>query len=108
MKYAVSRDQVLQIRLTVSLRVEDDKPYAVIRISDTGPGFPEDVLDKLANGKPLDQSEGKHIGIMNTLQRLELLYHHRAQVKFSNPEGGGASVALTLPQPLQERRGDIQ
>ncbi|AYB45364.1 histidine kinase [Paenibacillus lautus] len=107
-KYAVSRDQVLQIRLTVSLRVEDDKPYAVIRISDTGPGFPEDVLDKLANGKPLDQSEGKHIGIMNTLQRLELLYHHRAQVEFSNPEGGGASVALTLPQPLQERRGDIQ
>lgn len=107
-KYAVSRDQVLQIRLTVSLRVEDDKPYAVIRISDTGPGFPEDVLDKLANGKPLDQSEGKHIGIMNTLQRLELLYHYRAQVEFSNPEGGGASVALTLPQPLQERRGDIR
>ncbi|MFG1733574.1 sensor histidine kinase [Paenibacillus sp. 843] len=107
-KYAVSRDQVLQIHLTVSLQVEDDKPYAVIRISDTGPGFPEDVLDKLANGKPLDQSEGKHIGIMNTLQRLELLYHRRAHVEFSNREGGGACVILTLPQPVQEWKGEIQ
>ena len=42
----------------------------VIRISDTGPGFPAEVLETLAAGKPLDQSEGKHIGIMNTLQRL--------------------------------------
>ncbi|GIO97722.1 hypothetical protein J14TS5_28080 [Paenibacillus lautus] len=107
-KYAVSRDHELQIRLDVSLRMEGDKPYMVIRISDTGPGFPAEVLEKLVAGKPLDQSEGKHIGIMNTLQRLELLYHRRAHVEFSNPKEGGACVTLTLPQPVQERRGEIQ
>lgn len=107
-KYAVSRDQELQIRLAVSLRMEGEKPSMVIRISDTGPGFPAEVLETLAAGKPLDQSEGKHIGIMNTLQRLELLYHRRARVEFSNPEEGGACVTLTLPQPIQERRGEIQ
>lgn len=107
-KYAVSRDQELQIRLAVSLRMEGEKPSMVIRISDTGPGFPAEVLETLAAGKPLDQSEGKHIGIMNTLQRLELLYHRRANVEFSNPEEGGACVTLTIPQPIQERRGVIQ
>lgn len=107
-KYAVSRDHELQIRLSVNLLMEGEKPYMVIQISDTGPGFPVEVLDKLANGKPLDQSEGKHIGIMNTIQRLELLYQHRAQVEFSNPAGGGACVRLTLPQPVQQMRGEIQ
>ena len=85
-----------------------EKPSMVIRISDTGPGFPAEVLETLAAGKPLDQSEGKHIGIMNTLQRLESLYHRRANVEFSNPEEGGACVTLTIPQPIQERRGVIQ
>lgn len=107
-KYAVSRDQELQIRLAVSLRTEGEKLYMVIRISDTGPGFPAEVLKKLTTGKPLDQSEGKHIGIMNTLQRLKLLYHRRAFVEFSNPEEGGACVTLTLPQLVQERKGEIQ
>ncbi|MGE7057052.1 sensor histidine kinase, partial [Paenibacillus glucanolyticus] len=107
-KYAVSRDQELQIRLSVALVTEGEKLYTVIQISDTGPGFPMEVLDKLANGKPLDQSEGKHIGIMNTMQRLELLYHHRAQVEFSNPAGGGACVSLTLPQAMQDIRREIQ
>lgn len=107
-KYAVSRDQELQIRLSVALVTQGEKFYTVIQISDTGPGFPVEVLDKLANGKPLDQSEGKHIGIMNTMQRLELLYHHRAQVEFSNPAGGGACVSLTLPQAMQDIRREIQ
>lgn len=107
-KYAVSREHELQIRLIVSLRLEGEKPFVQIQIADTGPGFPAEILEKLATGKPLDQSEGKHIGIMNTLQRLELLYPHKASVEFSNQEGGGASVTLTLPQPVTETRGEFK
>lgn len=76
-KYAVSRDRLLQIQLTVGLYEDEERRYMAIEIADTGPGFPADVLEKLTGGKALDQSEGKHIGIMNVLQRLELLYQHR-------------------------------
>ncbi|MNW65411.1 hypothetical protein D3C74_437930 [compost metagenome] len=69
----------------------------VIQISDNGPGFAPGVLEKLVRGQPLDQSKGTHIGIMNTLKRLEYLYYKKAVVHFSNIEGGGASVILTLP-----------
>ncbi|GIQ65466.1 hypothetical protein PACILC2_40340 [Paenibacillus cisolokensis] len=105
MKYAVSREHEVQVVLTVTRQVVEDEEMTVIRISDTGPGFPPPVLDSLVNGQPLDQTEGTRIGIMNTIQRLEHLYHNKAQVRFSNREGGGACVVLYLPDHPEDRSG---
>lgn len=105
MKYAVSREHEVQVVLTVTRQVVEDEEMTVIRISDTGPGFPPPVLDSLVNGQPLDQTEGTRIGIMNTIQRLEHLYHNKAQVRFSNREGGGACVVLYLPDHPEDRTG---
>ncbi|MGG4034034.1 histidine kinase [Paenibacillus cisolokensis] len=105
MKYAVSREYEVQVVLTVTRQVVEDEEMTVIRISDTGPGFPPPVLDSLVNGQPLDQTEGTRIGIMNTIQRLEHLYHNKAQVRFSNREGGGACVVLYLPDHPEDRTG---
>lgn len=97
-KYAISRDHQVVIRLTVQqLRMEQEE-MLVIQLTDTGPGFPPQVLEKLNLGDPLDQSKGTQIGIMNTLKRLEYLYLKRAKVSFSNLEGGGACVILHLPK----------
>ncbi|AIQ59909.1 cache domain-containing sensor histidine kinase [Paenibacillus borealis] len=96
-KYAISRANEMQIRLTVKRRRIDDEEMTVIQISDTGPGFPAEVLDKLVQGEPLDQSKGNQIGIMNTLKRLEYLYLSKATVSFSNPAEGGACITLCLP-----------
>ncbi|OKP89991.1 sensor histidine kinase [Paenibacillus sp. P32E] len=96
-KYAISRDPEVQIRLTVHRREAAEEQVTVIQISDSGPGFAPEVLEKLVRGQSLDQSKGTHIGIMNTLKRLEYLYFKKAVVHFSNIEGGGASVILTLP-----------
>ncbi|MNO19381.1 putative sensor-like histidine kinase [compost metagenome] len=96
-KYAISRDPEVQIRLTVNRRETAEEQVTEIQISDSGPGFAPGVLEKLVRGQPLDQSKGTHIGIMNTLKRLEYLYSKKAAVHFSNIEGGGASVILTLP-----------
>lgn len=98
-KYAVSRDDELQIKLFVCKRIpyeEDER--VIIRITDTGPGFPPDILRRLSNGQPLEQTGGSRIGIMNALQRLELLYNHQAAIKFSNLEDGGACIIISLPQ----------
>lgn len=96
-KYAVSRVSQVQIELAVRLRQEAGEERLVIRIADTGPGFPPEILECLQNGSPLDQSAGNHIGIMNTLQRLASLYSGQAAASFSNREDGGACVILSLP-----------
>ncbi|MCL6604178.1 MAG: histidine kinase [Paenibacillus sp.] len=96
-KYAISRDSEVQIMLTVKRLQIEEEEVTVIHLTDTGPGFPPNVLEKLRAGQSLDQTEGTQIGIMNTLKRLEYLYHKRATVSFSNLEEGGACVILTLP-----------
>ncbi|QSF47889.1 histidine kinase [Paenibacillus tianjinensis] len=97
-KYAISRENEVQIKVTVNRDLlEGDIDATVIQLTDTGPGFPQDVLEKLHAELPLDQTKGTHIGIMNTLKRLEYLYYNLAEVSFSNLEDGGACVTLLLP-----------
>ncbi len=97
-KYAISRDQEVQILITVKHQQIEEEAMTVILISDSGPGFLPSVLEKLTQGQPLEQINGTQIGIMNTLKRLEYLYLKKAKVSFSNLEGGGACVILTLPE----------
>jgi two-component system sensor histidine kinase YesM len=96
-KYAVSRVNEVQILLVVDRLIIAEEEMTVIKISDTGPGFAADILEKLNNGQPLDQTDGNQIGIMNTLQRLELLYQQKANVRFSNREDGGACITIYIP-----------
>ncbi|RRJ61689.1 sensor histidine kinase [Paenibacillus oralis] len=96
-KYAVSRVAEAQIELAAGLQLDAGEERLMIRISDTGPGFPPDILEKLQSGVPLDQTAGARIGIMNTLQRLDSLYDKQAAVSFFNKEDGGACVTLSLP-----------
>ncbi|GLX68610.1 sensor histidine kinase [Paenibacillus glycanilyticus] len=97
-KYAVSRDNKMLIELTVKLQLMGNERMTVIGITDNGPGFPPDVLEKLQQGQPLDQLLGTQIGIMNTVHRLAYLYGNRAFVEFANQIGGGASITLYLPE----------
>ncbi|GGF99669.1 hypothetical protein GCM10010912_50580 [Paenibacillus albidus] len=107
-KYAISRENEVQIRITVKrCLLADDIKATQIQLSDTGPGFPPEVLEKLEAGLPLDQTKGTQIGIMNTLKRLEYLYYNLASINFANLPGGGASVTLLLPDlPEQTLEGE--
>jgi two-component system, sensor histidine kinase YesM len=102
-KYAAPRVNKVQLSLTVSSCLEEEQETVVIRISDSGPGFSSDVLNKLTNGQSLDQTKETHIGIMNTLQRLEFLYDKKAKIHFSNIEDGGACVTLYIPYLAEEK-----
>ncbi len=103
-KYAVSRDREVEVVLRVERRLAGDETRLEIRISDTGPGFPPDVLEKLTTGQPLDQSGGTRIGIMNAIQRLHYLYVD-ADIRFTNLAGGGACVTMLLPDRPDEIDG---
>ncbi|MGO4108606.1 sensor histidine kinase [Paenibacillus sp. YAF4_2] len=108
-KYAVSRDNQVLIELTVEEQLIEGETMTVIQISDTGPGFPPDVLEKLQQGQPLDQTYGTQIGIMNTASRLDYLYGERALIRFSNRDSGGACITLYLPElPVNPIENGVQ
>lgn len=85
----------------VQLAVEErPKTEAVIRVSDRGPGVPEEALEKLfqpfyrlddARGR---QSGGAGLGLSIAERAVRL---HGGSVKASNREGGGLVVEIRLP-----------
>ncbi|NUU56476.1 histidine kinase [Paenibacillus taichungensis] len=98
-KYGVSRDRELCITLSVTEQRQESGDHVLIKISDTGPGFSPDVLDALVRGEALEQTGGNRIGIMNTIQRLELLYRDEANITFAN-DASGARITLSLPKMI--------
>lgn len=99
-KHGMQEQKKLVISVRVSLLSCDQESYVCITVLDSGPGFPEDVLPIL------NQTDGKlqreHIGIDNVKQRIQMLYHSKATILFSNSDG--ACVEMILP--VQEGNND--
>lgn len=93
-KHAVGRDGILRIDLCV----RSEKNQLCIRISDNGAGFQEEFLERFRKGDFPKEEQGRHIGISNALQRLNLIYDGRASIALSCGENGGACVEIRIPQ----------
>ena len=78
--------------------VRSEKNQLCIRISDNGAGFQEEFLERFRKGDFPKEEQGRHIGISNALQRLNLIYGGRASIALSCGENGGASVEIRIPQ----------
>jgi hypothetical protein len=81
-----------------TLRLSAERAGDMLRltIEDSGPGFPAEVL---AHRRHPARGE-VHVGLANTIERLERLLPGRHRVELSNrpaAEGGGARVVLELP-----------
>lgn len=89
---------------TVKIRAEKairwNTPEAVIRISDAGPGVPEDSLDKIfrpfyrIDDARVRSTGGVGLGLAITEHAVRL---HGGTVKASNSPEGGLSVEIRLP-----------
>src|SRR4029078_11112109 len=81
----------------VSVEISWDVREVAVTIRDDGPGFPEEILDQ--SGDPYlslrdKESEGKvHMGLRLFIAET-LLQRTGAVLRFSNPAGGGAEVAV--------------
>lgn len=73
------------------------KSHYTITIKDNGYGFPEDVLEKLQSHTSLVTPEGKHVGLTNVRERLDLLYGTKYQLAFKNQQGHGTWIQLIIP-----------
>jgi two-component system sensor histidine kinase CpxA len=98
----------VQVRLEQGVGIEADSlqgPEAVVRVTDSGPGVPEDALDKLllpfyriddARGR---QTGGVGLGLAITDRAVRL---HGGTIRVSNRPQGGLMVELRLPLSSSE------
>ena len=87
-KYGFVEQKPLIITMDICLLPAQDVPLCDITITDNGPGYPPDVLERLGHTehRPADMHE--HVGIYNLLSRLRLLYGTKAEWFFdSTPDG---------------------
>jgi signal transduction histidine kinase len=78
------------LRIICSVRDED----AEIRISDTGPGIPPELRDKIFRLYFTTKPEGSGIGLAMTFRIVQL---HDGTIDFSSEPGKGTTFVLHLP-----------
>lgn len=92
--YTVDEDLVIDIDISFSNQA---KSHYAVTIKDNGYGFPPEVLKKLQQRRSLITPEGKHVGLTNAGERLDLLYGSRYQLSFKNQDGHGTWIQLVIP-----------
>ena len=99
-KHGFSFQDLFTILLSIKKVKTEDSDYIQICIEDNGPGFSEEILSKLNQKQSLITEDGHHIGITNTIERLNLLYPNDYSVAFENNEEGGAKILLLIPYKI--------
>lgn len=97
-KHNRATDSPVSIEISASVTNDSQSSGKLhIIVSDNGKGFDSEAIATLNSGERLPSDDGhKHIGIFNVQQRLMLIYHDDAEIKFSNKEEGGAVVEITI------------
>lgn len=96
LKYAKTIRSV-EIDITVHKRTDEDgKEILLIKVEDTGKGFEENTLKELNDGVFQRKDERHQIGIINVVERLDLMYGDEAEISFQNT-GKGAGVFIRIP-----------
>jgi two-component system sensor histidine kinase CpxA len=89
-----------EVEILLARESANGKPEAVVRVTDHGPGVPQESLEKLfrpfyrlddARGR---QTGGVGLGLAITERAVRL---HRGSVKASNRPEGGLMVEIRLP-----------
>ena len=96
-----------QIKIEVSIQriTLEKKKYIEVCIEDNGQGFDKKTIDLIQRKEVIIDKRGlHHIGIYNIIQRLDILYENRAQIKFTNKtEQSGAVVIIDIPCDVEKR-----
>ena len=99
-KHGFSFQDLFTILLSIKKVKTENSDYIQICIEDNGPGFSEEILSKLTQKQSLITEDGHHIGIANTIERLNLHYPNDYTITFENNEEGGAKILLLIPYKI--------
>jgi signal transduction histidine kinase len=75
-------------------RIDDSRRFAVLRISDEGPGIPEDIRDKIFDLYFTTKSGGSGIGLAMTYRILQL---HYGSIDVQSNRERGSEFVLRIP-----------
>jgi two-component system, sensor histidine kinase YesM len=98
---AIKHSLVIGNKIDIMVKAEklgEDKVH--ILISDTGEGIPQEVLDKIELFRATRQyQDGLGIGIQNSIERLDILYEGKTELKFVRHEDPcGTKVEIVVPR----------
>jgi two-component system sensor histidine kinase YesM len=96
-KHSMTLNEILTISIKISYYANDKENGMIISVTDSGCGFPQDVLDKLKADQKIIDAAGEHIGLTNIKKRLMLIYNGRANFSCKNDPEKGSVVELILP-----------
>jgi two-component system nitrogen regulation sensor histidine kinase NtrY len=75
----------------IHVALEDEVSHVVIRITDNGPGFPEEHMDRLTEPYVTTHAKGTGLGLAIVKKIIE---DHNGKLELSNLSSGGALVVI--------------
>jgi len=87
---------VTQPRLSITTRLVEGAPapHARLTLRDNGPGFDARVRERLFEPYVTTKEKGTGLGLAIVRRIVE---EHHGEILITNPEEGGAEIAITLP-----------
>ena len=94
-KHVIQEEDIECYIVLESIRDGDD---VMISVRNTGSEFPDDIEERIKNGKTPEN----HIGLRNINERLILHFGEKSRLFFSNADGF-ATVGFTVPYSLGDK-----
>lgn len=95
-KHTIDWENKIIIHIRAKRVEKNGNSYIFLEVEDNGEGFDEETLRKLRNREDISEGE-KRIGIMNAIQRVNLIYGEKGKIDFFNRPGSGAVVRIFIP-----------
>lgn len=90
-----------QITIKTEMAEREERRYAVIRVSDTGTGIPEELVLKVFDPFFTTKAVGKGVGLGLFITR-NIIQEHRGYVEVSSEPGQGATFSIFLPERQED------
>ncbi len=92
-KYAVNDS-----KLYIIVHAGEEQGKLIVSISDTGQGFSPEKLEAIRNFLRTREDDGTlGVGIVNAVERMDILYQGEAELHVGNSPTGGAVTEICLP-----------
>ena len=93
----INAEQAMENGGELMIRTSKDKKYIQIDITDTGPGIPKDIIDKIFQAYFSTKKTGTGLGLPTAKRIIE---DHRGTISVQSEEGKGTNFSIKLPTNL--------
>lgn len=94
MNLALNAQQAMGIGGTITIRVSREEEYGLIDISDTGPGIPQEMREKVFKPFTSSKKEGSGIGLALVKRFVD---NFGGKISFDTADGAGTTFHIRLP-----------